>query len=368
MLLEKGTRIRYAVDGIRGGPLGRAERRTVIQDEINRVKDLPGPHSYLVRQEDSTPSHGGRMMGCYSSAPPYTITWRVEQIRRENSPSPNTYCQDLSDPLRLSGGRISSSKLRRDKWLASTVESPGPAAYDSVLQNAKRVTGGLISNARCKSELDWHLLKAAKSPAPGDYGCAAVAATRLASVGTSRRDVCDPVPKCDGPGPGSYELCRNLPRGGVRIAPRPSRGKGRTTDEPARAPGESGYLRCTCGELTSWVVLECAGPGAYHVETHSISHRLAQPDPIPKNHLPQRSGPRPPGTLDPVVYSDKRGRWSLSGDWRALQALAQGWVASSRTVQQYLDTLGRHRDSDSDSAVPAETEATTSKIGTEQSL
>eukprot|EP00291_Cryptomonas_curvata_P000445 CAMPEP_0172198564 /NCGR_PEP_ID=MMETSP1050-20130122/28162_1 /TAXON_ID=233186 /ORGANISM="Cryptomonas curvata, Strain CCAP979/52" /LENGTH=346 /DNA_ID=CAMNT_0012875409 /DNA_START=231 /DNA_END=1271 /DNA_ORIENTATION=- len=346
MLLEKGTRIRYAVDGIRGGPLGRAERRTVIQDEINRVKDLPGPHSYLVRQEDSTPSHGGRMMGCYSSAPPYTITWRVEQIRRENSPSPNTYCQDLSDPLRLSGGRISSSKLRRDKWLASTVESPGPAAYDSVLQNAKRVTGGLISNARCKSELDWHLLKAAKSPAPGDYGCAAVAATRLASVGTSRRDVCDPVPKCDGPGPGSYELCRNLPRGGVRIAPRPSRGKGRTTDEPARAPG----------------------PGAYHVETHSISHRLAQPDPIPKNHLPQRSGPRPPGTLDPVVYSDKRGRWSLSGDWRALQALAQGWVASSRTVQQYLDTLGRHRDSDSDSAVPAETEATTSKIGTEQSL
>jgi hypothetical protein len=215
-----------------------------------RVKDLPDPHAYIVRQEDSTPSHGGRMMGCYNSAPPYTVTWSVEQIRRENSPSPNTYSKDLSDPMRLSGGRWSSSKLRRDKWLASTVDSPGPAAYDAARQNAKRVTGGLISNARCKSELDWHLLKAAKSPAPGEYGCAAVSATRLSSVGTSHRDVCDPVPKCDGPGPGSYELCRSLPKGGVRIAPRPSRARCRTMVEPARAPGESGYRRCNCGQVT----------------------------------------------------------------------------------------------------------------------
>jgi hypothetical protein len=338
----------------------------VIQDEINRVKDLPGPDSYLLRQEDSTPSHGGRMMGCYSSAPPYTITWRVEKIRRENSPSPNAYSKDLSDPLRLSGGRWSSSKFRRDKWLASTVESPGPAAYDAALQNAKRVTGGLISNARCKSELDWHLLKAAKSPAPGDYGCTAIPATRLASVGTSRRDVCDSVPKYDGPGPGSYNLCRNLPKGGVRIAPRPSRGKGRTRDSPTPAPGESGYLRRTCGDVTSSPVLQCAGPGAYQVETHSIAHRLARPDPIPKNHEPPRSGARPPGTLDPVVYSDKRGRWSLSGDWRALEALAQGWVESSRMVHDYLETLARHRDSDP--TVPAETGAVASKMGTERSL
>ncbi len=147
---------------------------------------------------------------------------------------------------------------------------------------------------------------------------------------------------------------------GVRIAPRSSRGKSRTTDSPARAPGESGYLRCTCCEVTSLLVLDCAGPGAYQVEMHRISHRLARPDQISRNHLPPRIGARPPGTLDPVVYSDKHGRWSLSGDWRALQALAQGWVASSRTVQQYLDTLGRHL------AVPVETGITTCKTGTEQ--
>ena len=85
----------------------------------------------------------------------------------------------------------------------------------------------------------------------------------------------------------------------------------------------------------------------HQVDMHSISHRLARPDPVPKNQLPPRGGPRPPGALDPVVYSYKRGRWSLSGDWRALEALAQGWSASSRMVQQYLHTLEGHRDSES---------------------
>ena len=91
------------------------------------------------------------------------------------------------------------------------------------------------------------------------------------------------------------------------------------------------------------------------MDTHTISHRLARPDPLPRNQLPPRSEPRPPGGLDPVVYSDKRGRWSLSGDWRALEALAQGWVASSRTVQRCLDSeaLRRHRDPHSAVTVPA---------------
>lgn len=203
--------------------------------------ERPGPQSYTVRAEDSTPDHGGKMLGSFDGPPANNTlhwTWRVERLRREGSPSPDKYCKDLAEPLRLSGGRWSSSRFERDKWLTSSVESPGPAAYDSASHNPPRATGCLISRAKCKSQLDWHLLSAAKSPGPGEYIVPAPSLTKPLSFGSCRKDICDPVPKVLAPGPGSYDLARGPSSKGIRIGPPSAKGRGPGIFNVSYAPGE----------------------------------------------------------------------------------------------------------------------------------
>ena len=358
--------LRYAVDGIRGGLLGRAERRTVIHEEMRRSQDQPGPQSYVM-QEKSTPDNGGKMLRAFHETAPSALnwTWRIERMKREKSPSPANYCKDLSEPLRLSGGRWSSSKFERDKWLANTATSPGPAAYNVRKQNSMRAVGGLISG-QCKSELDWHLLSASKSPAPGDYTLAAAAQplTRPLSFGSCRKDVCDPVLKADGPGPGSYEVKRGPATRGVRIAPPSATGRGQSLFHASHGPGEpSGPLPArVCSCMARFVVVLFsdisrlfAGPGAYEMDKFSISRRLARPEPLRSpSHRGQDDhvGLRLPGAPDPVFYGHGPSRRSLSGDWRAIQALAHGWAASARAVHGCLEVLTRsalYRGPDGDS-------------------
>lgn len=86
-----------------------------------------------------------------------------------------------------------------------------------------------------------------------------------------------------------------------------------------------------------------AGPGAYDTDQHTIAHRVLPPEPLHIARPLAGKGSRMPGTLDPVIYGKGRpgpgGRWSLSGDWRTLESLAQGWLASSRAVDMCLSTL-----------------------------